>query len=371
MIEPYIPRLLPLNDIDWVRHIELIGKANRALAKYDGILRGIINQDVLLSPLTTQEAVFSSKIEGTTVTLKDVLEYNGDVKRDFDSKQTKEIIEVENYRKAMNRAIELTRYHPLSIDTIRELHLILLTEARGQNTEPGKIRTTQNYIGHNGATIETVTFIPPKPEDVQPALINWESYLRMEEKDPLVQLAILKAQFELIHPFLDGNGRIGRMLVPLILYYKKILSSPLFYISAYFEGHQLNYYTRLNAISKENDWDGWISFFLQATFEQAENNCEKATEILQLYNVMKQKINDTLKSKYSIQVLDFLFSCPTFTSTKFIKEIQIPKQSAVKIIDQLEKQEIIIVHEKGKGQTPNSYRFERLLQISELSNYHK
>jgi len=371
MMEPYIPRLLPLNDIDWVRHIELIGKANRALAKYDGILRGIINQDVLLSPLTTQEAVLSSKIEGTTVTLKDVLEYNGDVKRDFDSKQTKEIIEVENYRKAMNRAIELTRYHPLSIDTIRELHLILLTEARGQNTEPGKIRTTQNYIGHNGATIETVTFIPPKPEDVQPALINWESYLRMEEKDPLVQLAILKAQFELIHPFLDGNGRIGRMLVPLILYYKKILSSPLFYISAYFEGHQLNYYTRLNAISKENDWDGWISFFLQATFEQAENNCEKATEILQLYNVMKQKINDTLKSKYSIQVLDFLFSCHTFTSTKFIKEIQIPKQSAVKIIDQLEKQEIIIVHEKGKGQTPNSYRFERLLQITELSNYHK
>jgi Fic family protein len=364
-MEPYIPRSLPLNDIDWVRHIELIGKANRALAKYDGILRGIVNQDVLLSPLTTQEAVLSSRIEGTTVTLQDVLEYNGDVKRDFDSRQTLDIIEVENYRKAMKRAVELAHYHPLTLDTIRELHLILLTGARGQHKEPGKIRTTQNYIGHHGATIESVIFIPPRPEDVQPALQNWEMYLRMDEKDPLVQLAVLKAQFELIHPFLDGNGRIGRMLVPLILYSKKILSSPLFYISAYFEGHQLNYYTRLNALSGENDWDGWISFFLQATFEQAEHNCDKATEILHLYNVMKQKINETLKSKYSIQVLDFLFSCPTFTSTKFIKEIHIPKQSAVTIIDQLEKQEIIIVRKKGRGQTPTSYRFERLLQISE------
>jgi Fic family protein len=369
-MEPYIPRSLPLNDINWVQHIEMMGKANRALAKYEGILRGIVNQDVLLSPLTTQEAVISSKIEGTTVTLEDVLEYNGDVKSDFDARQTQDIIEVENYRKAMNRAVELSRYNPLTIDTVKELHLILLTGARGRNKDPGKTRTTQNYLGQTGATIKSATFIPPKPEDVQSALQNWENYLRMEEKDPLVQLAVLKAQFELIHPFLDGNGRIGRMLVPLILYHKKILSSPLFYISAYFEEHQLQYYTRLNAISKENDWDGWISFFLQATFEQAEDNCAKATEILHLYSVMKQKIHETLKSKYSIQVLDFLFSYPIFTSTKFIKETGIPKQSAVNLMDQLEKNEIIIIRKIGKGRTPSSYRFERLLEISKSTHYH-
>jgi Fic family protein len=370
-MEPYIPRSLPPDNIDWVRHIELMGKANRALAKYNGILNGMVNQDILLSPLTTQEAVLSSKIEGTRVTLEDVLEYNADLRSKFDTEQTRDIIEVENYRLAMNRAVDLLRYDPLTTDTLRELHRILLTGARGRNKEPGKIRTTQNYIGHNGATIESAIFIPPKPEDVGPALQNWETYLRMDEKDPIIQLALLKAQFELIHPFLDGNGRIGRMLVPVIFYYKKILSSPLFYVSAYFEGHQLQYYTRLNAISREDDWDGWISFFLQAIFEQAENNCGKATEILHLYNVMKPKIDETLKSRYSIQVLDFLFSCPVFTSTKFIKETHIPKQSAVNLIHQLEKDEIIVVRKKGKGRTPSSYRFERLLEISQYSNYNK
>lgn len=367
-MEPYIPRSLPLNDIDWVKYIELLGKANRALAQYDGILRGIVNQYILLSPLTTQEAVISSKIEGTRVTFEEMLEYEGEILIEPDSRLTQEIVEVENYRKAMDQAVGSLRYHPLTIDTICELHRILLTGVRGRNKEPGKIRTVQNYIGHDGSTIESATFIPPKPEDVVPALKNWETYLGMTEKDPLVQLAILKAQFELIHPFLDGNGRIGRMLVPLILYQKKVLSSPLFYISAYFEGHQLQYYTRLNAISKEDDWDGWISFFLQAISEQAEENCEKATEILHLYNVMKPKLNETLKSKYSLQVLDFLFSLPIFTSSKFIKETHIPKQSAVNLLGQLEKEGIITIREKGKGRTPTSYTFERLLKISKYRN---
>jgi len=362
-MEPYIVRPLPFNDIDWVMHIDLLGEANRALATYDGILRGIVNQDILLSPLTAQEAVISSKIEGTTVTLEDVLEYQGDVKTDFDANQTQDIIEIENYRKALNRAVELVRYRPLTIETILELHSMLLEGARGRGKNPGKIRTKQNYIGHKGGTIESAIFIPPKPEDVEPALKNWELYLGMTEKDPLVQLALLKAQFELIHPFLDGNGRIGRILVPLILYYKHIISSPLFYISQYFEEHQLQYYTRLTALSKENDWNGWISFFLTATSEQAEENCRKATEMLNLYNVMKVTITETLHSKYSIQVLDFLFSCPIFTSSKFIHDTGIPRQSAINVLNQLERNGIIVFHQKGRGSIPSSYRFERLLEI--------
>lgn len=361
-MEPYIPEELPLTNIDWVRHIHLLGEANRALAKYDGILSGIVNQSILLSPLTTQEAVISSRIEGTQVSFEDVLEYEAEMTQRFDSGQTNDIIEIMNYRKAMEKALELLHYHPLTIETICELHRILLTGARGQKKSPGEIRTIQNYIGPDGTSIEQATFIPPRPEDVMPALRNWEQYLTSEEKDPLVQLAILKAQFELIHPFRDGNGRIGRMLVPLFLYYKKIIGSPLFYISAYFESHQLLYYTKLKAISQENSWDDWIAFFLQAIIEQAEDNCRKATEILHLYNVMKQQIP---KTKYSIQVLDFLFTRPIFTSSKFMKETGIPKQTAVKLISDLEKAGIVTIFHEGKGRKPSSYKFEKLLAISQ------
>jgi Fic family protein len=361
-MEPYISQELPITDIDWVRHIQLLGKANRALAKYDGILYGIVNQSILLSPLTTQEAVISSRIEGTQVSFEDVLEYEAELTQRFDSGQTHDIIEIMNYRKAMERALELLHYHPLTIETVRELHRILLTGVRGQTKSPGEIRTVQNYIGPKGTGIENATFIPPKPEDVLPSLKNWEQYLTTDEKDPLVQLAILKAQFELIHPFRDGNGRIGRMLVPLFLYYKRIIASPFFYISAYFESHQLQYYTKLNAISQHNAWDDWIAFFLQAIIEQAEDNCTKATEILHLYNVMKQQIP---KTKYSIQVLDFLFSRPIFTSSKFVKEVNIPKQTAVKLINDLEKAGIITIYHEGRGRKPSSYRFERLLAVSQ------
>ena len=158
-MDPYTPCILPIDDISWIQHIELVGKANRAVATYNGILQGIVNQDILLSPLTTQEAVLSSKIEGTTVTLEDMLEYRGDVKSEFDAQQTQDIIEVENYRKAMKRAVELARYHPLTIETILELHGILLTGTRGRNKEPGKIRTTQNYLGLKGGSIESATFM--------------------------------------------------------------------------------------------------------------------------------------------------------------------------------------------------------------------
>ena len=331
-MEPYTPHSLPTDDIDWISHISILGKANRSLAKYDGILRGIINQDVLLSPLTTQEAVISSRIEGTQVTVEDIFEYEADLKSRFNARQTNEILEVMNYRKALEKAVDSLRYQPLNINLIQELHRVLLTGVRGKNKDPGKIREIQNFIGPEGSKIEDATFIPPKPEVVRPALSNWEAYLRMDEKDPLVQLSLLKAQFELIHPFRDGNGRIGRMLVPIILYNKKVLSSPLFYISKYFEENKLNYYTRLNAISKDEDWDGWISFFLQAVYEQAEHNCNDATKILNLYTAMKLKLPDILQSKYSIQALDFIFKRPIFSSSQFIDDTRIPRQSALKII---------------------------------------
>lgn len=370
-MEPYIPERLPLKTIDWEMHVSLIGKANAALARYDGILLGIVNPQVLLSPLTTREAALSSRIEGTQASLEDVLQYEADIgepSEERDGKntpETRDIHEIINYRKAMGAAVEEVKKRPFGINAIRDLHCILLTGARGRNKDPGEIRRIQNFIAPPGTPIERATFVPPTPPMIMDALSNWEEYLHGDEKDALVQLAILKAQFELIHPFLDGNGRIGRMLVPLILYQKGILSSPMFYISAYLERNRDVYYEGLRAISGEGDWNGWISFFLKALIEQAEENSRKARAILALYNSMKQQVPEITHSQYSIQAIDAIFSRPIFNSSGFARKSEIPMVSVKRILRELKENGILDVLREGKGRSPVIYVFKELIEITE------
>lgn len=370
-MDPYVPQSLPIKGIDWERHVTLIGKANAALARYDGILLGMVNPQVLLSPLTTREAVLSSRIEGTQASLEEVLEYEADVgerapgQEILDTPQIRDIHEIINYRKAMGAAVEELASRPFSINTIRNLHSILLTGVRGRYKDPGEIRRIQNYIAPPGTPIERATFIPPAPPMLMDALANWEEYLYSTERDPLVQLAILKAQFELIHPFLDGNGRIGRMLVPIILYHKKILSRPMFYISAYLERNREAYYQRLLAISRDGDWNGWISFFLQALVLQSEENSVKARAILGLYNDMKTRVPEITRSQYSIQAIDVLFSSPIISSSDFAARSRIPDRTAKRIIQRLEQENILRKIREGKGNKPPAYLFPSLLDLIE------
>jgi len=370
-MEPYIPDRLPLQTIDWEMHVSLIGKANAALARYDGILLGIVNPQVLLSPLTTREAVLSSRIEGTQASLEDVLQYEADVGEPpedgigKDTPETRDIHEIINYRKAMGAAVEEMKKRPFGINGIRDLHRILLAGVRGRNKDPGEIRRIQNYIAPPGTPLERATFVPPTPPMIMDALSNWEEYLHGDEKDALVQLAILKAQFELIHPFLDGNGRIGRMLVPLILYQKGILSSPMFYISAYLERNRDIYYERLRAISGEGDWNGWISFFLKALVEQAEENSRKAKAILALYNSMKQRVPEITHSQHSIQAIDAIFSRPIFNSAYFIKKSEINKMTAQRILREMKESGILVVSRERRGSRSALYEFSELIDITE------
>ena len=370
-MEPYIPDNLPLSSIDWERHVTLIGKANAALARYDGILLGMINPQILLSPLTTREAVLSSRIEGTQASLEEVLQYEADIgvprpDQDIpDTPQIRDIHEIINYRKAMGAVVEELAGRPFSLNTIRSLHRILLTGVRGRHKYPGEIRRIQNYIAPPGTPIEEATFIPPSPPMLMDALSNWEMYLHSTEKDPLVQLAILKAQFELIHPFLDGNGRIGRMLVPIILYHKKILSRPMFYISAYLERNRDVYYERLLAISRDGDWNGWISFFLQALVLQSEENSVKARAILELYNDMKIRVPEITRSQYSIQAIDVLFSRPIISSSDFAIKSGIASRTAQRIVQRLEREGILRLLREGTGSRSPVYLFPGLLDITE------
>jgi len=364
-VRPYEPASLPITSIDWAAHVPLIGQANAALARYDGMLQSIVNPAVLLSPLTQQEAVLSSRIEGTQASLEEVLEYEAEPQEGMEPGRRADIQEIINYRRAMGLAIERLKERPLCLNLFRELHEVLLDSVRGRNKAPGEFRRSQNYIGPPGVPIERATFIPPSPERVGPALDNWERYLHCDEKDRLVQLAVLKAQFEIIHPFLDGNGRLGRMLVPLFLYDKKLLSSPMFYLSSYLEEHREVYYERLLAVSRDEDWDGWISFFLGAVVEQAAINASKTREILSLYDRMKRELPNVIRSQYAVQAIDVLFDRPIFRVADFIQRSGIPAGSARRILNALRGQGSIRVLRPGRGRRAVILMFRELLDIAE------
>jgi len=364
MQKPYVPESLPLSDLDLSSMISEIGRANRAFAAFGGLLIGIPNPFVLLSPLTSQEAVLSSKIEGTQASLQELLKYEaGDVS--VSPAKAGDIEEVLNYRKAMNAATEELKTKPITLNLIKNLHAILLQDVRGQNLRRGDFRRNQNYIGKPGSPIEEASYVPPSPEKVMASLDNWEKYIHSQEVDPLVQLAIVHAQFEIIHPFMDGNGRIGRMLVPLFLYEKKLIPYPTFYISSYLEAHREEYYDRLGDISKNKHWEEWIRFFLNAISEESEKNSRKAREILSLYDEMKMSFVAWTKSQYSILALDTLFSQPILSATDFKKKAMIPKPTAARILKILSDQNVLKIIRQARGQMSAIFAFSRLLDIVE------
>ena len=364
-MRPYEPDSLPITSIDWSAHVPLIGQANAALARYDGMLQSIVNPAILLSPLTAQEAVLSSRIEGTQASMEEVLEYEADPEEKLEPSKRSDIQEIINYRRAMGIAVERLRERPLCLNLLKELHAVLLDSVRGRNEAPGEFRRSQVYIGPPGFPIEKATFVPPSADRVAPALDNWEKYLHHEEKDRLVQLAVVKAQFEIIHPFLDGNGRMGRMLVPLYLSDRGLLSSPMFYLSAYLEEHRDAYYERLLAVSRDGDWNGWVSFFLTAVVEQAAVNTQKTREILTLYERMKAEVPTVVRSQYAIQAIDALFDRPIFRVADFVQRSGIPAASARRILNALREKGSIKDLRPGKGRRAVILIFPELIGITE------
>jgi Fic family protein len=360
-MKPYEPGVLPIDSLNWGSYVRLIGQANAALARFDGVLQGIINPGVLLSPMTTQEAVLSSRIEGTRATLEEVLAFEA-----APSEKTakyEDIQEIINYRRAMNAAVSALDERPISLNLIRDVHSTLLDGVRGQNKARGDFRRLQNWIGTPGSTIDTATYVPPAPQYLMDYLSNWEKYVHYDEEDKLVQLAIIHAQFELIHPFLDGNGRVGRILIPLFLFEKEMLSSPMFYLSEYLESHRSEYYEHLRGISEEGDWDSWIKFFLDAVTKQAKVNCNKAISILNLYNKMKKDVPAITHSRYSIPAIDALFTKPVFTVSEFTRLSKIPVRSALRLLSALQDNGILTTVNAGGGNRPAVFTFSHLLEI--------
>jgi Fic family protein len=248
---------------------------------------------------------------------------------------------------------------------VRELHRILLDSVRGKDKTPGEFRKDQNWIGKYGCTIEQASFVAPNPLQLSDFLHAWEGYLDSDDMDFLLQTAVVHAQFELLHPFKDGNGRIGRILIPLFLYQKKVLSQPMFYLSWYLESHREEYYARLKGISSDHDWNGWIAFFLQAVVAQANANGERVAEILRLYEDMKDQIHKITHSQYTVHLLDALFDRPIFDSSHLVRHTAIPATSVKSFIPKLKKEGILTEIRPASGRQPAILAFGRLLNITE------
>jgi Fic family protein len=234
---------------------------------------------------------------------------------------------------------------------------------RGMDKSRGEFREVQNWIGSKGTSLEEATYIPPEWGKVEEYMYQLEKFINTDYKDYIVQLAIIHIQFEMIHPFLDGNGRIGRILIPLFLYQKNLLSYPSFYISEYFESNRSDYYNKLSAVSIEHDWDVWVSYFLRAVEEQAKKNCNKIREIHDLYNALKEVLTVDINTTYGIKVLDALFSTPYFTTTLFVRNTEIPARTSRRILAEMEERKIIKVVEEASGPKPTFYMFPELLKI--------
>jgi Fic family protein len=362
----HIGKFPPVN-LDWQQLIPLIGPARGSLERYDALLSTIPNAHVLLSPLTTQEAVLSSMIEGTTVTIGEVLEIEAGAKPEsYSQPKLDDAEEVLNYRKAMRACSEAMAERPFSQHMLRSAHAILLQGVRGREKSPGSYRDQQNLIGRPGCTLETASFIPIGMEYLQQGMDDWEQFFRRTDlPDILVQLAILHVEFEALHPFKDGNGRLGRMIIPLFLYQRKLLTSPDFYMSGYLEANRPEYQERLRAVSRDDDWTGWCVFFLKGIKAQAAENERKARAILDLYNRVKEQMMDEMRSLYAINAVDFIFKAPIFPSTLFTKHSEIPRPSATRLLILMRKAGLLKTISERRGRKEGFYAFRELLNIAE------
>jgi Fic family protein len=354
----------PPTALDWQQLIPHLGPAAAAVARYDGMLAAVPNPSVLLSPLTTQEAVLSSRIEGTQATMGEVLEFEAGQQASSPERR-EDIQEVLNYRTAMREAERLLETLPVSLRVVREAHRALLDGVRGQNKSPGEYRRIPNWIGPPGCKMEDAHFVPIGADKLPQAMSAWERYAHDEAPDKLVQLAILHAEFEALHPFLDGNGRLGRMLVPLFLWQNGLIRQPMFYISAYFEARRDEYYDGLLAVSRDDDWTGWCHFFLEAIRVQAEDNLSKAQGILALYEEMKRRVPEMTRSQYAIRALDWIFERPVFRTSDFIDGAGIPAPTARRFLVVLQNGEVLRVVVPGSGRRAAVLAFPALLNVAE------
>lgn len=313
----------------------LLSRADRALGRLDGSIQTLPHPDLFVAMYVRKEAVLSSQIEGTQSSLRDVLAAEAKI---FSRNRPSDVQEVVNYVGAMNYGLERLRELPISVRLIREIHEQLMQGVRGQHASPGELRSSQNWIGPGGATLAEATFVPPPPHIVPEGLGNIETFLHEDAHLPLlVKIGLVHAQFETIHPFLDGNGRVGRLLITFLLCEKEVLLKPVLYLSYYLKNHRQEYYERLQAVRDKGDWEGWIMFFLQGVLEVSEEATETARDILLLRERHREAVAANLghTAGNGHRVLEHLYRNPIVSVTNVRELIDASYQAANQLVKRL------------------------------------
>lgn len=334
-----------------------------ALARYDQTLRGLHNSEFLVTPLRGQEAVVSSRMEGTISTIDEVLRYEADSEDELTPNDHRlDTIEVVLYAAALRRAqAQMKDGYQISEHLIRSAHGTLLGMGRGASKSPGEYKTEQNYIGDDAR--REIYFTPISPEQLKPAMGRLVAFINDEGIPPLLSIALAHVEFEALHPFNDGNGRIGRMLITLSLWKKNLIEQPHFYISAFFEDNKPEYIERMRAVSASGDWTGWCEFFFQAVSAQAEQNLATAQAIMALYEDMKDVFRNELNSQWAQMAQDYIFKNPIFRNGKFTGRSGIPRATATRISRALVDAGLLMELEPSSGRRSALYAFEPLIRI--------
>jgi Fic family protein len=340
--ETFIPYPLPPAHLDINEKLQLLlSRADSALARLDGVTQVLPNPDLFVAMYVKKEALLSSQIEGTQASLQGVLEFEANMKPKEDINDIREVV---NYINAMHHGMDNLESGDLSLELINNIHKILIEGTRGTDKLPGKLRDFQNWLGADGATtIYDARFVPPPPEKVEELMLDLEKFIQTKDNFPaLTKIALIHAQFETIHPYLDGNGRMGRLLITFYLYWRGVLSKPLLYLSFYLKKHRDEYYTILNKTRFEGDWESWLEFFFKGVIEVSNNSIDTAKKVIKLkQDLIEKLLENNISGVHAVKLVDILFDRPVITVTEVSEYVGMSRQAANTLVKKFENVEIL------------------------------
>jgi Fic family protein len=330
----------PPLDID-TEMVTLLSRAERSLGKLDGITGKLPNPNLFIAMYVRQEATLSSQIEGTQASLIDVLEYEA---AEINDGRVPDVIEIVNYISALQYGLDQIKSREISVELLNEIHKRLLTEGRGSEKNPGKLRETQNWIGPKGCTIFEAYFVPPPPSEIQKLLTELTTFIQKNKDYPiLLKYAMVHSQFETIHPYLDGNGRMGRLLITLLLCGDSVISQPVLYLSLFFKKNRDQYYRLLQKVRDDGDWESFVKLFLTGILEISEDAIKTATKIQDLKEKQQKQINDNFRNiTAATKLLDNLYETPFIKVNAVAKLLNTSYPAANNLVEKFEDLGILV-----------------------------
>lgn len=359
----FIPNPLPPKITYDESLVQLLSEANRNLGNLNGVGTQLPNPALLIIPYVRKEAVLSSRIEGTETSLSELFYFEAARKAEQKKEAGRtDVLEVLNYVKAIDYGIKRLETLPVSLRLIKEIHAILMKGVRGQHLTPGEFRKTQNWIGPGGCTLNNATYVPPPVEEMKETLSDLEKSIHDRDAlDGLIQCAATHYQFEAIHPFLDGNGRIGRLLTMLFLCEREYLKYPLLYLSAYFERNRSQYYEKLLGVSQRGDWSGWVKFFLKAIADESKAAVDNSRAVLALLDDYRKRAEQKRPSMYVFKLLDLISKNPYISIPRTAETLKTSFHTARAAVEKLQSMKILTeTTDKERGKI---YCAEELLKI--------